>query len=42
MRYDRRGIQGPLITMPKKHPTPHFAIPGTVTPVDTENSVAWL
>jgi phenylpropionate dioxygenase-like ring-hydroxylating dioxygenase large terminal subunit len=26
----------------KKHPTQHFAILGTVTPTDEENSLAWV
>jgi phenylpropionate dioxygenase-like ring-hydroxylating dioxygenase large terminal subunit len=36
-------VERPFTTrLAKKHPTQHFAILGTVTPIDEENSVAWI
>jgi phenylpropionate dioxygenase-like ring-hydroxylating dioxygenase large terminal subunit len=36
-------VERPFTTrLAKKHPTQHFAILGTVTPVDDENSLAWV
>jgi len=36
-------VERPFTTrLTKTHPTQHFAILGTVTPVDAENSLAWV
>jgi phenylpropionate dioxygenase-like ring-hydroxylating dioxygenase large terminal subunit len=36
-------VERPFTTrLTKSHPTQHFAILGTVTPVDAENSLAWI